>query len=88
MEDFSWLNKIPDEGWSPQGKGIIRGFDLNKFLAISRASPHGWRDRFDIWGQSQPRHYQQFVGPDSAAGVQLAWIVGGAWDQVGDQDQE
>ena len=89
MEDFSWLNRIPDAEWSPHGNGIIRAFDLNKFLVFSRSAPEGWRDRFDLWGQDQPRKYQQFEGPDSRTGIQLAWIVGGGWDEVQDvADQE
>ena len=84
MPDFSWLNRLDEREWSPQGNGFVRAFDLNKFLAISRASPATWRDEFDIWGAEQERRYEQFPGPNArSTGDPLAWIVFGDYDGSG-----
>jgi|GEM_PF-6817489 len=79
MADFSWLNRVADEDWNPHGDGFIKSIDLEKFLMLSSANPEDWRDDFDIWGQEQPRQYQQFVGPTSFDGRALVWIVCGRW---------
>lgn len=80
MADFTWLDRIADANWNPHGNGFIKSIELNKFLSLSSASPNTWRDEFDAWGQEQPRQYQQFWGPNSHDGCQLAWIVCGQWD--------